>query len=129
MKERVMLGLLRVAGCGGISKDEFNYLRKVSIAIDLPVLEFQKLYDEYMVRLAPQQMVDAARKKGTHAAGLSADMTDPMQNAAKPSDRLAALGYQLQDLSKGHQDEGRSGNSQLDAVFQTRRRGGTGNSR
>jgi hypothetical protein len=129
MKERVMLGLLRVAGCGGISKDEFNYLRKVSIAIDLPVLEFQKLYDEYMVRLAPQQMLDAARKKGTHAAGLSADMTDPMQNAAKPSDRLAALGYQLQDLSKGHQDEGRSGNSQLDAAFQTRRRGGTGNSR
>jgi hypothetical protein len=82
-----------------------------------------------MVHLAPQQMLDAARKKGTHAEGLSADMGGLMENAAKPSDRLAALGYQLQDLSKGHQDEGRSGNSQLDAVFQTRRRGGTGNSR
>jgi len=129
MKERVMLGLLRVAACGGINDHEFDYLRKVSIAIGLPVLEYQKLYEEYMERLAPQQMLDAARKKGTHADGLSADMTDPMQNAAKPSDRLTTLGYQLQDLSKGHKDQGRGGNSQLEAAFQTRRRGGTSNSR
>lgn len=130
MKERVMLGLLRVAGCGGISKFEHDYLRKVSIAIDLPPLEFEKLYEEYMVHLAPQQMLDAARKKGTHAEGLSADMTDPMQNAAKPAARLTELGYQLQGILSGdHQDQGRSGNSQLDAAFQTRRRGGTANSR